>query len=533
MTNKTGFSRVILAWLLMLTVSVLGFGQQTSRAPAIMVDTPTITLTTATADTTATPSTGAHTAIVQFKFGTVTGTYTTCTVQAKTTLDGTNYLNLSTAASITVTTGTTNTWTVTAKGPTSGNTSTPSTTTADGFGQLTKYTVACSGAYGTSAPVTVSVIYSPDVIASAATAAGTVAISQTGTENQVQCTNCGGGTTDTDDGTVAAGQTFGLIGGLTQVFDGTNWKRFTIGPAGTASTQVITVQGIASMTPILATVTGSLTNISGTISLPTGAATAVKQPALGTAGSASTDVISVQGIASMTPLLATLSGTNNLNNISGTVSLPTGASTAAKQPALGTAGTAASDVISIQGIASMTPVLTTLSGTNNINTVTTVTTVSSATLAAETTKVIGTVRNKYADGTDMLSTDQVPVYFAPQTSGGCTPGTPVEAGASDNHTNLKNGAGQVCSFQITNTHTAGQNFRLYNAATGFNGCNSATNLIWEGMIPGAATSDGITVIFPSGLPFSTGISWCYSGAFGNTDTTSATASKSTINIQYK
>lgn len=37
--------------------------------------------------------------------------------------------------------------------------------------------------------------------------------------------------------------------------------------------------------------------------LPTGAATLAKQPALGTAGTASTDVISVQGIASMTPFL--------------------------------------------------------------------------------------------------------------------------------------------------------------------------------------------------------------------------------------
>lgn len=39
-----------------------------------------------------------------------------------------------------------------------------------------------------------------------------------------------------------------------------------------------------------------------TSALPSGAATAAKQPALGTAGTASSDVISVQGIASMTPL---------------------------------------------------------------------------------------------------------------------------------------------------------------------------------------------------------------------------------------
>lgn len=148
-------------------------------------------------------------------------------------------------------------------------------------------------------------------------------------------------------------------------------KQPALGTAGTASTDVISVQGIASMTPLLATVTGNLTNISGTITLPTGAATAAKQPALGTAGTASADVITMQGIASMTPILATVTG--NLTNIAGTISLPTGASTAAKQPALGTAGTASTDVITMQGIASMTPILATITG--NVTTVSTVTTI--------------------------------------------------------------------------------------------------------------------------------------------------------------
>lgn len=152
--------------------------------------------------------------------------------------------------------------------------------------------------------------------------------------------------------------------------------------------------------------------------LPTGASTAAKQPALGTAGTASTDILSVQGIAGMVALkvdgsavtqpvsaaslplpsgAATLASqsTGNISlssidtktpslvsgrvpvdgsgvtqPVSGTVTanagtgtfavsaaslpLPTGASTAAKQPALGTAGTSSSDVISVQGIASMT-----------------------------------------------------------------------------------------------------------------------------------------------------------------------------------
>jgi hypothetical protein len=52
---------------------------------------------------------------------------------------------------------------------------------------------------------------------------------------------------------------------------------------------------------------------------------------------------------------ATQSGTWNVTNVSGTISLPTGAATAAKQPALGTTGSASADVITVQGAAGMTP----------------------------------------------------------------------------------------------------------------------------------------------------------------------------------
>jgi hypothetical protein len=140
-------------------------------------------------------------------------------------------------------------------------------------------------------------------------------------------------------------------------------------------------------------VQGTVAISAASLPLPSGAATAAKQPALGTAGSASADVVTVQGVASMTPLrvdgsAATqpVSGTVGISGgvavtgtfwqatqpVSGTVTanagtgtfavsaatlpLPSGASTAAKQPALGTAGTAASDVLTIQGIASMTAV---------------------------------------------------------------------------------------------------------------------------------------------------------------------------------
>ena len=123
------------------------------------VDTPTITIAGATADTSATPTTAAREAQINWTFGTVAGTYTTCTVQAKTSVDGANWLTLGTAASVTATTNSVNQWTLIEQaGTTSVTTSTVSSTAALGFGQLTKFTFACS-AYGTSAPVTVSVIY--------------------------------------------------------------------------------------------------------------------------------------------------------------------------------------------------------------------------------------------------------------------------------------------------------------------------------------------------------------------------------------
>lgn len=50
-------------------------------------------------------------------------------------------------------------------------------------------------------------------------------------------------------------------------------------------------------------------------------------------------------------------GNNNIGDVDvASSALPTGAATAAKQPALGTAGTASADVITVQGVASMTPI---------------------------------------------------------------------------------------------------------------------------------------------------------------------------------
>lgn len=127
----------------------------------------------------------------------------------------------------------------------------------------------------------------------------------------------------------------------------------------------------------------------GTPGLPTGAATAAKQDTGNTslatlAGAVAGTEVQVDIVASAAIPVTdnggtisvddgggtlTVDGTVTANAGSGTFAvsaaalpLPSGASTAAKQPALGTAGTASADVISVQGIASMTPLLVNGSG---------------------------------------------------------------------------------------------------------------------------------------------------------------------------
>jgi len=129
------------------------------RPTGVVTDTPAITIAGATATTAATPTTSAHEAQIQWTFGTVVGSYGTCTVQAKTSYDGVNFLTLGSAVSVTATAGTVNAWTIIEQlGTTSMTTSSVSATAALGFGQLTKFAFACSS-YGTSAPVAVAVIY--------------------------------------------------------------------------------------------------------------------------------------------------------------------------------------------------------------------------------------------------------------------------------------------------------------------------------------------------------------------------------------
>lgn len=132
-------------------------------------------------------------------------------------------------------------------------------------------------------------------------------------------------TCDTTDGGTGLVPSIGILGGANNankvIVDGNGGLDINLldlngnavltgnGTTGTGSQRVTIASDNTAFTVNAAeSGTWNITNISGTISLPTGAATSAKQPALGTAGAASADVISIQGIASMTPVKADLLG---------------------------------------------------------------------------------------------------------------------------------------------------------------------------------------------------------------------------------
>ena len=112
---------------------------------------------------------------------------------------------------------------------------------------------------------------------------GKVGIDQTsiGSTNNVSVSGSTGAGTSVlikDDTAFGDGVTSGILSTTSRLWNGTNYDRW---------------KGD--------TTNGAYVNVKTSV-LPTGAATAAKQPALGAAGTASTDVITVQGIASMTAL---------------------------------------------------------------------------------------------------------------------------------------------------------------------------------------------------------------------------------------
>jgi hypothetical protein len=127
---------------------------------APIVSTETFTMTGGTSfNTNLVPSTTAREAVVSLTFGTVSGSFGTCTAQLNTTTDGVHFQTLGAAQSITITSNQVNAWTIIEQaGTTSVTSGAVSGTVALSFGQQSYFAIACSS-YGASAPATLSLTY--------------------------------------------------------------------------------------------------------------------------------------------------------------------------------------------------------------------------------------------------------------------------------------------------------------------------------------------------------------------------------------
>jgi hypothetical protein len=154
------------------------------------------------------------------------------------------------------------------------------------------------------------------------------------------------------------------------------------------------------------------------------------------------------------------------------------------------------------------------------NTITVDGTVSAnATLAAETTKVIGTVN---------VSTGQT-ITDVPATSGGLSKFKLVSA-ATDNATNVKASAGQVYAITAFNLNAAPRYLKFHNTAGTPTAGSGVTDTY---LIPGNTAGAGLVINIDKGITFATGIGITIVTGITDASTSAVAASEIVVNIYYK
>ncbi len=204
----------------------------------------------------------------------VTGTYTG-EIELQCTVDGTNYAALTLVPSNSATTATSVTSTGIWFASVGGCTTVRARSVAAWTGTATTSIVGVStgggggagggGAAGTVAVSQASTDNDVDVASSALpTGAATSAKQDTGNTHlatvagavssakvQVDCiTGCSGGTSDTDDASVPAGQTTGITLNLSHVYDGAAWARLSFGQATMANSLPVTIASNQGAIPV-------------------------------------------------------------------------------------------------------------------------------------------------------------------------------------------------------------------------------------------------------------------------------------------
>lgn len=339
----------------------------------------------------------------------------------------------------------------------------------------------------------------------------------------------------------------------------------------------------------------NLTSVTLTAGVPTAGTGTVGtiDNVTGTAGSPSVPVLTVQGVASGTAqpvsgtVAATQSGTWNVTNVSGTVSLPTGASTSALQPTNATQGSTTSGQTGtlVQGaVTTGSPTYTTAqtsplsldtSGNLRVNVVAGGGAGGTSSTVGSTAPSVATAVG-FTDGTNMqlgvikpastapIATDRaIVVAVSPNSSGIITTGTAgsassqvltvqgiasmtplsttnvvtaagngytksrVNAAASTNATSLKASAGNISSIDVFNVAAYSVFLKLYNKASA--PTVGTDTPVWT--IPVAA-GGGFSREFNAGDSFSTGIAYAITKLQADADTTVVVAGDLTGQIRW-
>lgn len=390
--------------------------------------------------------------------------------------------------------------------------------------QIVKIGYAVAG----GAPVQVSLSNPLPVVQTGAIPAGgnvIGAVTQSGGPWTDNLTQVGGTAVDTNSGVKSAG--------TLRVILATDQPSLTNAiPVAQSGSWTVTVNGTVTANAG----TGTFAISAASLPLPTGAATAAKQPALGTAGTASSDVITVQGIAAMTPLSVTGTFFQGTQPVSGTVTANAGtgtfATSLASLPALATGANTIGAVTQASG---PWTVNTTQLGGTAIDT-------NSGVKSAGTQRVV--IATDQPSLTNALPVTQsgtwtVQIGNTPNTTPILTSNTASAAGGSSvssflstaavQATNVKASAGTIYSLEFFNTGTTPVFLRLYDKATA---PLTSDTPIWRGAVPGNAGGAGFVVRFGVGLKTTTGIGFRCTGAVADNDATILVANGVLGNVEF-
>jgi hypothetical protein len=251
---------------------------------------------------------------------------------------------------------------------------------------------------------------------------------------------------------------------------------------------------------------------------------------VGTAGSASSQVTTVQGIASMTPLQVQSNSAN----------LATQTTAAAIQTAVELIDNAVSGSgLNISQINGVTPLM----GAGNTGTGSHRTTeatdsqlsagVGATGDAAATAGSTGSLNAKGRLITSQLADILTALQLIDNDQTGASLHHRISVGTTEDEHEVKGSAGRLFAINVTNTNAAVRYLRCANQVIG--STTPGTTTVFYGMaIPAATTGGGYTTSFgPKGVAFSTGLTcWLVTGA-AETDVAEVAANEINVNYVYE